>query len=279
MGKFSQLIHSMRTKHLILFILYLCNVLLTYCQPSNALINGHAHNDYVHNRPLMLALENGFISVEADVHLKDGKLLVSHDDPLDLSKTKTLEQLYLEPLRELVRKNNGKVYKDYGGFFYLMIDFKTEANATYKVLNEVLSRYHQIISIVTDSLDQNNKPIKVFISGNRPIEMYLKSKSKFTGLDGRPDQIGLNFPVSFMPIVSDNISNFMLKDLNTSSQSIDKVKLTDFVNNVHLEGKKVRFWGAPDDPKTWQFLLNNGVDLINTDKIKSFAKFIEENKI
>src|SRR5207237_4622701 len=39
------------------------------------LIHAHAHNDYEHTRPLLDALDHGFCSVEADIHLVDGKLL------------------------------------------------------------------------------------------------------------------------------------------------------------------------------------------------------------
>ena len=42
------------------------------------LTNAHAHNDYEHTRPLFDALDQGFNSVEADVFLVDGKLLVGH---------------------------------------------------------------------------------------------------------------------------------------------------------------------------------------------------------
>lgn len=39
----------------------------------------HAHNDYAHDRPLHAAIENGFCSVEADIFLINGQLLVGHD--------------------------------------------------------------------------------------------------------------------------------------------------------------------------------------------------------
>lgn len=46
--------------------------------PSAApLRHAHAHND-LHERPLLDALEHGFASVEADVYLVDGQLLVGH---------------------------------------------------------------------------------------------------------------------------------------------------------------------------------------------------------
>ncbi len=43
--------------------------------------NAHAHNDYLHPRPLHDALAHGFASVEADIHLVNGELYVSHDAP------------------------------------------------------------------------------------------------------------------------------------------------------------------------------------------------------
>ena len=39
----------------------------------------HAHNDYLHERPLFDALENGFRSIEADVFTQGDSLYVAHD--------------------------------------------------------------------------------------------------------------------------------------------------------------------------------------------------------
>ena len=58
----------------------------------------HAHNDYYHQRPLLDALSHGFCSVEADIFLVDGKLLVGHSRS-ELKPNNTLERLYLDPLR------------------------------------------------------------------------------------------------------------------------------------------------------------------------------------
>jgi hypothetical protein len=41
----------------------------------SALEHAHAHNDYLHQRPLLDALDHGFCSVEADIFLVDGELL------------------------------------------------------------------------------------------------------------------------------------------------------------------------------------------------------------
>src|SRR6266852_3381345 len=84
----------------------------------------HAHNDYEHQRPLFDALERGFCSVEADVYLVDGQLQVAHTRQ-DLKPERTLEKLYLDPLRQRIRANGGSVYPG-GPAIYLLVDVKTE---------------------------------------------------------------------------------------------------------------------------------------------------------
>src|SRR6201986_2422729 len=90
--------------------------------------HAHAHNDYEHPRPLFDALDNGFCSVEADIFLTPDGLLVGHTQK-DLKPGRTLEALYLEPLRELVKANGGRVYPG-GPTIFLLIDVKTNAKET-----------------------------------------------------------------------------------------------------------------------------------------------------
>src|SRR3954466_15622599 len=84
----------------------------------------HAHNDYEHARPLLDALDHGFCSVEADIWLMPEGLLIGHDRK-DLRPNRTLQALYLNPLRERIRANGGRVYRG-GPIFYLLIDVKPD---------------------------------------------------------------------------------------------------------------------------------------------------------
>ena len=54
----------------------------------------------------------------------------------------------------------------------------------------------------------------------------------------------------------------------------DRVKLQQVVARAHLQGRRVRFWGAPDQPVFWGEMLANGVDLINTDDLEGAQKFL-----
>src|SRR5205807_3967906 len=97
------------------------------------LIHTHAHNDYEHKRPLLDALDHGFCSVEADIYLVDGELLVAHERN-QVNRQRTLQALYLEPLKQRVKENGGRVYPN-GPNCFLLIDIKTEAESTYSALH------------------------------------------------------------------------------------------------------------------------------------------------
>ena len=131
------------------------------------LVKAHAHNDYAHKRPLLDALDHGFCSIEADVHLVDGRLLVAHD-PDKVNPALTLQSMYLEPLRERVEKNGGSVYPN-GPEVILLVDFKTEPEQTYAALRELLKSYTDMLTKFTPTSTEK-KAITVIVSGNRPIE-------------------------------------------------------------------------------------------------------------
>lgn len=105
----------------------------------------HAHNDYEHPRPLLDALDHRFGSVEADVFLVDGHLLVAHD-PAGLDPARTLASLYLEPLAARVRAHHGSVYRGQRRPLQLLVDLKTEGSSTYLALDRQLRRHRHLFT-------------------------------------------------------------------------------------------------------------------------------------
>ena len=243
------------------------------CAQKITVIQGHAHNDYEHERPLFQALENGFVSVEADVHLIDGNLYVTHDVPEELNPDLTLEALYLDPLKAHVLKNNGAVYPDYDGVFYLMVDFKTAAIPTYNKLIEVLANYQDMLSVVKNGVEQKGV-VKIFVSGDRPIDKILNDNPKLALLDGRPKDLERNISSLIMPVVSDNYKNFLSWDGSGEIDKEEEQRFKDLVKNTHAQGKVLRLWASPDNENVWRFLLDNDVDLINTDLLDEFRAFL-----
>ena len=238
-------------------------------------IPGHAHNDYEHERPLLEALENGYVSVEVDVHLIGNEIFVSHNKPSILDSSKTLESLYLDPLKAHISANGGAVYSNYQGPFYLMIDVKTDAQSTYVKLEEILNEYRHLIAS-----SSANGPVTIFISGNRAIDQIINSKDPLMLLDGRPDDLEKDIPSSIMPVISQNYRNYLSWDGYSELNPEEEKEFKKLVQQVHAQGKKLRLWASPDNENVWKFLMDNGVDLINSDHLESFRKFyIDKSKI
>jgi hypothetical protein len=234
--------------------------------------NAHAHNDYEHARPLADALDHGFCSVEADIFLRDGQLLVAHD-ARDLRPERTLERLYLQPLSARVKANNGKVYKD-GPRFWLLVDIKTAGEPTYTALHEVLARYRDMLSTTTDGKHQPGA-VTVVISGNRPIEFIKSQTTRYAGVDGRLADLKSDAPAHFMPMISDNWTlHFTWRGDGGVIPFGQLERLQSIVEQAHDRGRLVRFWATPETPTLWRDLKNAGVDLINTDKLATLREFL-----
>ncbi len=231
----------------------------------------HAHNDYLHRRPLLDALDQGFGSAEADVFLVDGKLLVAHTR-LELSPQRTLESLYLDPLRERIRANDGSVHGD-GSPFTLLIDLKSDGESTFKVLNQMLAEYSEVFSRI-----ENGKlhpgPVRAIVSGNRPIETILSTSPCFVGIDGRLSDIDSDLSVEQMPLISDNWRQHFKWQGQGQIPQDEAEKLDRLVKQIHDEGRQLRFWATRDDPAMWKTLRNAKVDMINTDNLEGLSRFL-----
>ena len=234
----------------------------------------HAHNDYLHARPLFDALDHGFCSVEADIWLTPDGLLIGHDKK-DLKPGRTLESLYLQPLRERIKANGGRVHKD-GPPFYLLIDIKTEAEVTYAALDKVLANYADILTVTREGKVER-KAVTAILSGNRAFDSIARQPLRFVGIDGRPDDLEKNPPAELYPWISGNWLLFFGWNGDGPMKDIDKQRLEKMVTQAHNQGRKIRFWATPEKPAVWKELLNAGVDYINTDKLDELQAFLLSN--
>jgi glycerophosphoryl diester phosphodiesterase len=231
----------------------------------------HAHNDYEHSRPLFDALDHGFCSVEADIWLTPDGLLIGHDKK-DLKPGRTLESLYLEPLRERVKANGGRVYKD-GPAFYLLIDSKTEADSTYATLDNMLAKYADILTVTRDGKVEP-KAVTVILSGFRAFDVIANQPVRYVGIDGRPENLDDKLPPELYPWISGNWQLFFKWKGDGPIPAAEKQKLEEMVKRAHEQGKKIRFWNTAEKPEMWKELLAAGVDYINTDKLNELQQFL-----
>lgn len=231
----------------------------------------HAHNDYEHKRPLLDALDRGFCSVEADIWLTADGLLVAHT-VADLKPGRTLQKLYLDPLRERAKANAGKVYKD-GPAFHLLIDVKTDAKKTYAELAKVLEGYADILTTTTDGKAEP-KAVTVVVSGNCDRDAIAKQAVRYAAIDGRPGDLDAAAPAALVPWVSASWGSQFKWDGTGAMPDAERARLREYVARAHKQGRAVRFWAAPDRPEAWKELLAADVDLINTDKLADLRAFL-----
>ena len=237
------------------------------------LAKAHAHNDYLHERPLLDALDHGFTNVEADIFLVDGNLLVAHERK-DLKPERTLQTLYLDPLRKRVAENGGGVFPG-GGPFTLLIDIKSAAEPTYAALAKVLANYADIVSVVRGS-KLVRKAVDIVISGNRPREAMEAEVVRYAGLDGRLSDLDSEISAEFMPLISDNwMLAFKWRGEGPISDA-ERAKLAQAVEKAHTHGRRIRFWATPDRPSVWRELFDRDVDLINTDDLPGLENFLRD---
>ena len=235
------------------------------------LTRAHAHNDYEHTRPLLDALDHGFCSIEADIWLVDGKLLVAHERG-KVKPDRTLQALYLDPLRERVRRNGGRLYPA-GPSAILLIDVKSDAEATYAALRELLKEYADMLTVFRNGGVQTNA-ITVIISGNRAPKTMAAESVRYAAVDGRMEDLESNAPGSLIPLVSDNWTKVFKWRWNGVMPEEARRRLGKIVTKAHAQGRKVRFWATPDKPEVWAALFDAGVDLINTGDLAGLQKFL-----
>ncbi len=236
------------------------------------LLRAHAHNDYEHEHPLVDALSHGFWSVEADVWLRGGELVVSHDAPI-LSGVGTLQGLYLDPLRDFVR-TNGDAFKTHGPLT-LLVDVKSEAKQTYAALDRLLRGYTNILTRFEGGRIHTNA-LLVIISGSRAVDVVRTQAVRFVAIDGRLPDLETHPPppAALMPLVSDNWTASFRWRGKGAFEAAEKQKLQVFVKKAHDQGRRVRFWGTPDHAAVWREMFEAGVDLLNTDKLAEMEGFL-----
>lgn len=217
----------------------------------------HSHNDYEQTRPLYDALAQRFDSIEADVWLVDGKLLVAHERD-QIHASRSLESLYLDPLRAVVRHGEPRS-------LILLIDVKTEAASTWRAIEKAVERYPELAVYG-----------RFILSGNRARELMAAESQRRVALDGRMEDLDGDTPANFIPLISDNWAKFFTWRGEGELPAAERERLKGFVARAHAQGRLLRFWNTPDNPAMWRVLRECGVDVIGTDHLVELRRFLDQ---
>lgn len=226
----------------------------------------HSHNDYEQAFPFWLAWRQGFGSIEADIFLDQGELIVGHD-PEQVKQRRTLDSLYLRPLLQCLQQNGGYVYADKSRQLQLMIDIKTAAIPTLDKLVKVLQNYPPLTT---------SPSVKIVISGNRPQPASFASYPDWIRFDGDLQKTYTAEQLTRIEMLSDNFARYSKWNGKGRLPESEQDTLQQLIKKVHTAGKKIRFWNSPDIMNSWYVYMGLGVDYINTDDINGISTFLQQ---
>ncbi len=246
-------------KHLIIIFFFLFTSNLVFAQPHI-----HAHNDYQQPQPLDHAIQHKVYSLEADVFLKNGKLLVAHDKE-ELATAPKLKSLYLKPIIKLFKKHQGRISADTAYAPVLMIDIKDDGAAAIAAIVKAVKNHHRVF-------DRSINPmaVQIVISGNRGAISQWIAYPAYIFFDGRPRENYDAATLQRVGFISDAYKNY------ASPADSTAYKLQQVSAQVHRQNKLLRIWGMPDDAASWQRQQQLGIDIINTDKVAECSSFFKK---
>jgi len=250
-------------RNIFLFLLFVA--LRASAQPVRYTVaNTHSHNDYEQPIPFWSAWQARFGSIEADIWLVDGRVIVGHDRQ-EVSAGRTLEEYYIRPLEACMEKNGGHPYADTGRRLQILIDVKADSVATLDALISLLNKY---------PLLEHSRSLTWVISGNRPAPDRYTSYPAFIGFDGVLHTQYSAAAFSRITLMSDDLEEYTKWNGLTDMPSADRGRLEDAIRDAHRHHLPVRFWDAPDFSRAWQSLQELHVDYINTDHIDELAEWL-----
>ena len=226
----------------------------------------HAHNDYLQPKPLVDAVEHQLYSLEVDLFLVKGKLLVAHSAK-ELEAAPKFKSLYLKPIIKLYKKHQGRISADTAYAPVLMLDIKENGLAVLPAIIKTLKKHRNVFD-----RSVNPMAMQIVISGDRGDIGKWTSYPSYIFFDGRPQETYDAAALQRVAFISDTYKNYASPPDSTA------YKMQKLSAKVHRQNKLLRVWGMPDNAITWQLHKEFGIDIINTDKVAESSSFMRAHK-
>lgn len=230
----------------------------------------HSHNDYAQRVPFYQAYAQQVSSIEADVFLHDGQLLVGHDVE-DLRADMTFEALYVEPIVTLFARNGGRAFRDSDRTLQLMVELKSETDPTLRAVAALLGRWPEVFDP-----EVNPAAVRVVVTGRVPAPEAFDRYPRFLGFDGAWDADYTPEQLERIALISTNFRDFSQWNGKGTIIPAEKARLEAVIDRAHEQGKPVRFWNAPEGTTVYYTFYDMGIDYINTDKPEVCAAFFAD---
>ncbi|MEI6866499.1 alkaline phosphatase [Flavicella sp.] len=232
---------------------------------ENGLPSINSHNDYMQKLPLFTALVNKVSFVEVDIVKYNKKLFVAHELNL-IQENRTFKQMYIKPLLEQLKQNNGFVYSDSSSFTFF-VDIKSNAKSTLKLLVAQTERYPQLFS---------KSKVNIIITGNHPKPKNFTNYPDYILFDGKKEIEYSEKELNKIACISFDFREFTKWNGKGGLQDYEIVALSKQIKYAHnILNKPVRFWNVPNTKGLWRTFVNLKVDIVNVDKLYDCRNFYD----
>ncbi|KAL1867138.1 hypothetical protein VTK73DRAFT_4332 [Phialemonium thermophilum] len=272
----------------------------------------HSHNDYWRRTPLFAALGSGCVSIEADVWLEDGDLLVGHTRHT-LRGNATLRNMYIDPLARILRVINtprssshatpveplGVFYNDPAQTLTLLVDFKTPSAETLPVLLAQLQPLRDAGWLTHwNGTERITRPITVVASGSVDFDALVANRTyrdvfydaPLEALeddsdghlspddDGRPETLyDFKYNPSNSYFASVSLSKAVGPVLFSKLSPAQLQKVKRQIASARERHLIPRYWGTPRWPRglrdaIWAELVQEETGLLNVDDLRAMRK-------
>ncbi|KAM5453586.1 hypothetical protein MaudCBS49596_002789 [Microsporum audouinii] len=276
----------------------------------------HSHNDYWRDVPfytgtiqlisisaiitddsdstdLQLALSVGCISIEADVFLFNDTLYVGHEESA-LSKERTLQSLYIDPLMGVLKKTNpkspfvngptrhGVFDASAGQTLYLWIDVKNSGEKAWPHIVKALQPLRDANYLTKIQNNETMVPgaVTVIGTGGTPLSQVVSVADRDYFYDG-PLKDLTGFTSLISPIASTSLMEVVGEITSDGENPLNSTQLEairDQIKMAKTKGIGVRYWETPGWPirvrnELWRTLWKEGVALLNADDVHAAKEF------
>ncbi|CAG8064824.1 unnamed protein product [Penicillium olsonii] len=259
---------------------------------TRTLLTLESRVDYWRDEPFYTGLSHGCTSTEADVWLYNGTLYVGHDQSA-LTASRTLESLYINPILDVLERQNpespfvskptknGVWDTDTEQTLYFFIDVKTSGVETFKAVIAALEplREKGYLTTVKDGKTITNGPVTVIGTGETPLDLVAPVKDRDYFFDAPLAELTDAKYADITGIVSPVASTDFQKAVGKITRDTDPIlgdaqlkALRDQISTANERGIGARYWNTPYFPirarnLVWRTLLREGVILLNADDL------------
>jgi hypothetical protein len=237
-------------------------------------LSAYAHNDYRNARPLVDALELGYCGVEVDVFVERGRLMVAHNR-YEIRRGRTLESLYLMPLRAWIRQ---RAPSPRDPAFVLNVEMKTSGLEAYRALHHLLEGYADILTVV-ESGNERAGPVRVILVGyHPPFEWLAQQPRRFVAVQRHYADLtseDRRWPGHLLALVSQRYADAFSWDGSGAVPTEFSDSLARLVAaRGSVPGRILRVYEVPLREPIVRALLEGGVDLLGVKKIHEGAEIL-----